>query len=174
VCSLKSLVLNAVADDSPQYDFMLKKSVSGRLCQFLTAGCTEQMQFEAAWVITNLACGSPAHVSELISCGAVQRLIQLVSSATIPSLREQALWALGNLSVDSHVARQIMLENFIIETVMGVVGCAIIKPPPRGSVVAGTARPADGAPVQVRAVENLEPSLSTVKHIAWICSNLSW
>ena len=163
-----------MANDSPQYEFMLRIGISGRLCQFLSAGCTEQMQFEAAWVITNLACGSSVHVSELISCGAVQRLIQLVSSATMPSLREQALWALGNLSVDSHIARQIMLENFIIDSMVGVLGCAIIKPPPKGSVTAGTLRPADGAQILIRAVENLEPSLSTVKHIAWICSNLTW
>ena len=65
-------------------------------------------QFEAAWCLTNLASGNNDHVQVLLEKGAVNVLVQLLSSQHIEVV-EQAIWGLGNIAGDSHKVRDIVI-----------------------------------------------------------------
>jgi HEAT repeat protein len=65
---------------------------------FLGRNENHSIQFEAAWAITNIASGTTEHVEALIAAGALPPLIALLSSPN-DDLQEQAVWAVGNVSV---------------------------------------------------------------------------
>lgn len=68
------------------------------------------MQFEAAWVLTNIASGTSAQTQTVIKYGAIQKLVRLLKSES-PNVAEQAVWALGNIAGDGPEARDFVLAH---------------------------------------------------------------
>lgn len=64
-----------------------------------------ELQLNASWALTNLACGSRQETHRIIANGGVPALMQLASSAA-GEVRDQAVWALGNLAADCSVCRE--------------------------------------------------------------------
>jgi hypothetical protein len=56
-----------------------------------------EMQYEAAWCITNIATGTREQVQCLVEKGVIQRLVVLMKNEN-EKLKNQAIWALGNIS----------------------------------------------------------------------------
>lgn len=75
----------------------------------LGAADAPEVQYEAAWCVTNIASGTAADTARLVACGAVPRLVALLAGAASDVLREQALWALGNIAGDGAGARDAVL-----------------------------------------------------------------
>ena len=63
---------------------------------------------EAAWCVTNIACGGEDEVAGVLPCGPA--LVALLASDASP-LAEQAAWAIGNIAAESEGARRALAAN---------------------------------------------------------------
>lgn len=74
---------------------------------FLQRADCPELQFEAAWALTNVA--STDKTKLVAEYGAVPHLVQLLSSPS-PDVREQSAWCLGNVAGDGVALRDYALQ----------------------------------------------------------------
>lgn len=91
-----------------------------RTPSFMTVCDRGAPQFEAAWALTNIASGTSEHTQVVINAGAVPIFIELLSNHVL-DVREQAVWALGNIAGDSPKCRDYVLAQGALRPLLNLL-----------------------------------------------------
>jgi len=79
---------------------------------------TPKLRFEAAWALTNVASGSSAHTKVVVDHGGVEVFVEILANEE-GDIKEQAVWALGNIAGDSADLRDRVLRanalNYLLQ-----------------------------------------------------------
>lgn len=87
---------------------------------FLQLNVREDLVYEACWCITNMAAGRTEYTAPLVEAGCIELLAELLGSDN-SDIRQQATWALGNISGDCQEYRdRIMKFPGIVRLIMRV------------------------------------------------------
>jgi len=91
-----------------------------RCIEFLRYTSHPNIQFEAAWVLTNIASGTSAQADIVVKANAVEPLVDLLRSS-YTHIVEQAMWALGNIAGDGPVLRDFVISKGIVVPLLALV-----------------------------------------------------
>ncbi|CAF0907210.1 unnamed protein product [Didymodactylos carnosus] len=100
-------------DRNPPIDDLIRFDLLPNLVDCLLLDTYPDLQFEAAWALTNIASGSSNQTKAVVDANAVPHLLRLLYSKQ-PNVCEQAVWALGNIIGDGPVLRDYAIELGVV------------------------------------------------------------
>jgi len=104
----------------PPIDDVINAGLLPRLIEFLACVDRPDLQFEAAWALTNIASGSSTQTRAVVSAGAVGPFIKLLSSNQ-SNVSEQAVWALGNIAGDGPDLRDHVINQGCLDPLLSLL-----------------------------------------------------
>ncbi|KAL0852404.1 hypothetical protein ABMA28_000596 [Loxostege sticticalis] len=96
-------------EQNPPISVMVEAGVLKPLVHALDRDDCADLQFEAAWAITNIASGTHEHTLAVIDAGAIPKLVALLARGGV--VGEQSAWALGNIAGDGAGPRDSVLQH---------------------------------------------------------------
>lgn len=104
----------------PPIDDIIKAGVIPRLVEFLSSAARPELQFEAAWALTNVASGTSDQTRVVVNNNAIVPFISLLSSGQT-NVAEQAVWAIGNIAGDGPDLRDKVIKAGCIKPLILLV-----------------------------------------------------
>eukprot|EP01128_Nolandella_sp_AFSM9_P006197 TRINITY_DN312_c0_g1_i1.p1 TRINITY_DN312_c0_g1~~TRINITY_DN312_c0_g1_i1.p1 ORF type:complete len:524 (-),score=139.74 TRINITY_DN312_c0_g1_i1:282-1853(-) len=105
------------SEENPPIQDVIDAGVVPRLIEFLTFKDHPRLQFEAAWALTNVASGASDQTRYVLDQGAVPKFRDLLNSPAA-NVREQAVWALGNIAGDGIHTRDFVLSHNVMKPLL--------------------------------------------------------
>lgn len=105
------------SDKNPPIDQIINAQMLPILVECLDKEDQPNLQFEAAWALTNIASGSSTQTQSVVLAGAVEHFIRLLKSPH-QHVCEQAVWALGNIIGDGPQCRDLVICNGVVEPLL--------------------------------------------------------
>ncbi|KAK2714351.1 importin subunit alpha-4-like isoform X2 [Artemia franciscana] len=108
------------SDKNPPIDALIQSGILPVLVNCLQIVDNPNLQFEAAWALTNIASGTSAQTQAVVESGAVPVFIELLKSPH-PNVCEQAVWALGNIIGDGAQLRDYVISLGVVDLLLTFV-----------------------------------------------------
>lgn len=96
------------AEKNPPVQLCIDSGVIPLFVEMLQRHDSRELQFEAAWALTNIASTDRTRV--VVECGAVPHLVNLLLNQDA-DVRDQSAWCLGNVAGDSAELRDVVLAQ---------------------------------------------------------------
>lgn len=121
---------------------------------------TKDLQFEAAWILSNIAYGTTDHVKAITEAGAISAFVTLLKSTdTTVIVKEQALWGLANIAAEQDFRCSLLNNpNGLIETIEHFVSNDS-DPAPSENIIINSAWLIHNLLRGMKDTETIEPSI---------------
>lgn len=96
-----------------------------KFLEFLSWNSEPKIQFEASWSLTNVAVGTYDQVMTLVTKGAIDGFIRLLTCCQHVEIVEQAVWGLGNLSGESPKIRDLVIKAGAVQPIAEMLDRAV-------------------------------------------------
>jgi hypothetical protein len=99
-------------------DHVVSVGIIPRVVDFMSSGHCEELQYEAAWLLSNIAFGTLEHAHAVTQAGAVPVFVSLLheDNNSSEAVKEQALWGLANIAAEVE-CRNLVLSSGVTGTV---------------------------------------------------------
>lgn len=112
------------SDKNPPIDQIIAAGMLPVLVECLIKDDFPNIQFEAAWALTNIASGTSSQTQEVVLAGAVEHFLRLLKSPN-QNVCEQAVWALGNIIGDGPSCRDYVIGLGVVEPLLQFINPTI-------------------------------------------------
>lgn len=107
-------------EPQPPFDDVIQTGLVPRVVELLDRHDDTTIQFEVAWILTNICSGTTEQTRVVVDNGALPKLVNLVSSPD-PRVCEQAVWALGNVIGDNERYRDLVIAHGFVSALMNLI-----------------------------------------------------
>lgn len=111
-------------EHNPPIQAVIDAGVIPRLVQFLGDYDHPNLQFEAAWTLTNISSGTTEQTCEVVRHGSIPKCVELLASPKI-EVKEQAIWTLGNIAGDSANCRDMVLRSGALPPILQLIALEV-------------------------------------------------
>eukprot|EP01084_Bolivina_argentea_P148903 260234_1 len=109
-------------ESSPPIQEIIDCGIIQRLIYLMQYSLNAVVKFECAWSLTNIASGNREHTATLIRFNAIPALLNVFRHKdSIVEIKEQCLWALGNIAGDSVECRNQVLDADILAHLLPLI-----------------------------------------------------
>lgn len=105
-----TMIRKVLSAADPPIQAVVDTGIVPRLATLLSMDDAPNLQYEAAWALTNVASGNQAQTRAVIEAGGIDAFARLIDSS-VPEVREQAIWGLGNIAADDTRMRDVLLKQ---------------------------------------------------------------
>jgi hypothetical protein len=99
----------------------IQEAINAGICpmavQFL-ASDNAKLQFEASWVLTNIASGESHQTKAVVDAGGVPAMLEVLRNGDVET-KEQVVWAMANIAGDSAKLRDLCLQAGALDALLG-------------------------------------------------------
>lgn len=107
-------------EPQPPFDDVINSGLMPRFVELLDLDADPMIQFEVAWILTNICSGTSEQTRAVVNSGALPKLVRLIRS---PDIRvcEQAVWAIGNMIGDGAETRDLVVSHGFVPELLNLI-----------------------------------------------------